>query len=291
MTLSASTFGEEWRGVASQTTTEEVLPIKTPSRWLTVGGEEGLPISLMVPGEERKRSSDVRAPVERKWGLKHQWSLHSPLLGTWRERVEDRWGQQRWERLEVGFKDNEIHSVQSLSRVWLFATPWTAGHQASLSITNSQSLLKLMSIQSVMPSNHLILCCPLQYHWLQPISGFQSGSQGWVGPTSSLQDNLLPGSGCGDPWILPTSLVVMNPPEPGDRPSTFPSFSGRCCCYSVIKSCPTFYDPMDCSMPGFPVLHYLLEFDQTHVHWIGNAILSSHPPWPASPPAFTLSQY
>ena len=52
-------------------------------------------------------------------------------------------------------------SIQSLSRVRLFATPWTAAHQASLSITSSQSLLKLMSIQSVMPSNHLILCCPL----------------------------------------------------------------------------------------------------------------------------------
>ena len=52
-------------------------------------------------------------------------------------------------------------SVQSLSRVQLFATPWTAGCQASLSITNSQSLFKLMSIQSVMPSSHLILCHPL----------------------------------------------------------------------------------------------------------------------------------
>ena len=52
-------------------------------------------------------------------------------------------------------------SVQSLSRVWLFATPWTAARQASLSITNSQSVLKLMSIESVMLSNHLILCCPL----------------------------------------------------------------------------------------------------------------------------------
>ena len=52
-------------------------------------------------------------------------------------------------------------SVQSLSRVRLFATPWTAACQASLSITNSQSLPKLMSIESVMPSNHLILCCPL----------------------------------------------------------------------------------------------------------------------------------
>ena len=51
--------------------------------------------------------------------------------------------------------------IQSLSHVWLFVTPWTAAHQASLSITNSLSLLKLMSIKSVMPSNHLILCCPL----------------------------------------------------------------------------------------------------------------------------------
>ena len=48
-----------------------------------------------------------------------------------------------------------------LSRVRLFATPWTAARQASLSITNSRSLLKLMSTESVMPSNHLILCCPL----------------------------------------------------------------------------------------------------------------------------------
>ena len=52
-------------------------------------------------------------------------------------------------------------SVLSLSRVKLFVTSWTAAHQASLSITNSQSLLKLTSIESVMPFNHLILCCPL----------------------------------------------------------------------------------------------------------------------------------
>ena len=55
----------------------------------------------------------------------------------------------------------QFSSVQSLSHVQLFATPWTAACQASLSITNSRSLLKLMSIESVMPSNHLILCCPL----------------------------------------------------------------------------------------------------------------------------------
>ena len=63
-----------------------------------------------------------------------------------------------------------ISSVQLLSLAWLFATPWTAVHQASMSITNSQSLLKFMSIESVMPSNHLILCCPL----LLPSSIFHS---------------------------------------------------------------------------------------------------------------------
>ena len=54
-----------------------------------------------------------------------------------------------------------LHAVQSLCDVRLFATQWTAAHQASLSVTNSWSLLKFMSIKSVMPSNHLTLCCPL----------------------------------------------------------------------------------------------------------------------------------
>ena len=55
----------------------------------------------------------------------------------------------------------QFSSVQSLSRVWLFVTPWTAARQASLSITNSQNLPKLKSIESVMPSSYLILCLPL----------------------------------------------------------------------------------------------------------------------------------
>ena len=54
----------------------------------------------------------------------------------------------------------QFSSVQSLSRVWLFVTPWIAARQASLSITNSQSSPRLLSIESVMPSNHLILCHP-----------------------------------------------------------------------------------------------------------------------------------
>ena len=64
----------------------------------------------------------------------------------------------------------QFSSVQSLSCVRLFATPWTAAHQTSLSTANSQSSLKLMSIESVMPSNHLILCC----HLLLPPSIFPS---------------------------------------------------------------------------------------------------------------------
>ena len=56
---------------------------------------------------------------------------------------------------------SQFSSAQLFSRVQLFATPWTAAHQASLSITNSWSIFKLISIALVMPSNHLILCCPL----------------------------------------------------------------------------------------------------------------------------------
>ena len=66
-----------------------------------------------------------------------------------------------WEGSTVRRGGKLISSVQSLSLVWLFVTPWTAARPASLSITNSRGLLKLMSIESVMPSNHLILCHPL----------------------------------------------------------------------------------------------------------------------------------
>ena len=68
------------------------------------------------------------------------------------------------------FLKHQVSSVQSLSHVWLLGTPWTAAHQASLSITNSQSLPKLISSELVMPSNHLILCRPL----LLPCSIFPS---------------------------------------------------------------------------------------------------------------------
>ena len=63
-----------------------------------------------------------------------------------------------------------------------------------------------------------------------------------------------------------------------------------CCCFSVTKSCPTLCDPMDCSMPGFIVLHCLPEFAQIHVHWINDGIQPSHPLLPSSPWDSLVSQ-
>ena len=62
-------------------------------------------------------------------------------------------------------------------------------------------------------------------------------------------------------------------------------------CCSITQLYLTLCDPMDCSMPGFPILHYLLEFAQTHVHWTGDAIQPSHPLLSLSPPSFNLSQH
>ena len=59
----------------------------------------------------------------------------------------------------------------------------------------------------------------------------------------------------------------------------------------VAKFCPTLCNPMDCNMPGSSVLHYPLMFAQTHVHWVSDAIQSSHPLSPPSPPAFSLSEH
>ena len=76
------------------------------------------------------------------------------LVKTWSQYI-----LPTWLKFLSGF--HQFSSVQSLSRVWLFATPWIAARQASLSITNSWSSPKLMCIESVMPSSHLILCRPL----------------------------------------------------------------------------------------------------------------------------------
>ena len=80
------------------------------------------------------------------------WNWNQKSTAT----VDETGNMYEWNNL-----NKTILTVQSLSHVQLFATPWTEACQASLSITNFQSLLKLMSIESVMPSNHLILCRPL----------------------------------------------------------------------------------------------------------------------------------
>ena len=108
----------------------------------------------------------LRRMVSESEGIKEMYSVNkfSKVLSF----------QKAVKRNTVCFSDNIIEvqfsSVQSLSRVRLFVTPWTAARQASLSITNSWSLLKLMSVESVMPSKHLTLCRPL----LPPPSVFPS---------------------------------------------------------------------------------------------------------------------
>ena len=85
------------------------------------------------------------------------------LLHCWWEckLIQSLW-KMVWRFLKnLGIKPPPVSQVQSLSHVWLFATPWITARQASLSISNSRSLLKLMTIESLMPSSHLILGCPL----------------------------------------------------------------------------------------------------------------------------------
>ena len=89
--------------------------------------------------------------------------IHSPKFQGLKIRktsMSHSWSQPKASLLS-SFRLRSFSSVQSLIGVWLFATPRTAAHQASLSITNSWSLLKLISVESVMPSNHFILCRPL----------------------------------------------------------------------------------------------------------------------------------
>ena len=131
-------------------------------------------------------------------------------------------------------------SVQSFSAVRFFVTPWTVERQASLSTTNSQSLLKLMSIESVGPSNHLILCRPRL---------------------------LLPS-------IFPSIRVLSSESVLHIRWPKYWSFSfsiSPSSEYFNFMSCLTLCNPTDCSTPGFSVHHQLPELTQTHVHQVGDA--------------------
>ena len=96
-------------------------------------------------------------PVSPSVTLSHQEASISPLSLS----LEVRQNENHNHRKLIKLTTWTTVPFNSLSRVQLFATPWTAAHQDSLFNTNSESLLKLTSIESMMPSNHLILCCPL----------------------------------------------------------------------------------------------------------------------------------
>ena len=98
----------------------------------------------------------------------------------------------------------------------------------------------------------------------------------WYIPTDNEQDGI---------FLMGFAYLILNGSFATDPHFTEVQFS------SVTQSCPNLCDPTDCSSLGFLVVHYLLEFTQTHVHWVGDAIQPSHPLSSPSPPTFNLSQH
>ena len=141
-----------------------------------------------------------------------------------------------------------------LIRVWLFVTPWTVAHQAPLSMEFSRQ-----EYWSGLP-------CPPPGHLQEP--GTEPTSP--VSPAG--QEGSLPLCHVGSPLMLLLLIIV------------------KCMMWGRDLNL-TLCDPMDCSTPGLPVHHQLLEFTQTHVRWVGDAIQPSHPLSSPSPPAFNLSQH
>ena len=85
--------------------------------------------------------------------------------------------------------------------------------------------------------------------------------------------------------------TVQNSDDLRERQSQLINLNCFCCCYSIAKLCPTLGDPMNCSTPGFSVLHQLPELAQTHVHQVSDATQPADPLSSPSPPAFSLSQH
>ena len=130
---------------------EEIKPINSKGNqpWIFIG----------------KTDAEAEAPILWSPDPKGPFIGKDPDTGQdWRQEekgiTEDEMVGWHYQRNAHEFEQT-LNSVQLLSHVLLFATPWTAALQASLSITNSRSLLRLTSIESVMPPSHLILCCPL----------------------------------------------------------------------------------------------------------------------------------
>ena len=123
-----------------------------------------LPLAIKIVAQTVRRLLKMRETQVRSLGwedpLKKEIATHSSTLAKKTPLMEDPGGLQSM-GLQSRTRLSDFSSVQLLSRVRLFATPWIAARQAFLSITNSRRLLKLKPIEWVMPSSHLILCCPL----------------------------------------------------------------------------------------------------------------------------------
>ena len=134
-----------------------------------------------------------------------------------------------------------ISSVQSLSHVWLFAAPWTAAHQTSLSINNSQSLLKLMSMESVMPVYILLI----SRRPIDKILDFKYFT--WYIPRIRTAYKKLVFKLCNL-----TSLRMSKFFHVGEKEQLCFTLSRKCICLHVklLQACPTLYD---CSLPDYPV--------------------------------------
>ena len=169
-------------------------------------------------------------------------------------------------------------------------TPWTAAHQASLSFTVSHSLPKLMSVESVMPSNHLILCHPLPllpsiFPSIRVFSNESALCIRWP-KCWSFSFNISPSN--EHPGLISFRMDWLDLlAVQGTLKSLLQHHSSKASVQfsSVTQSCPTVFDPMNCSTPGLPVHHQLPEFTQTHVHRVSDAIQPSHPLSSPSPPA------
>ena len=173
--------------------------------------------------------------------------------------------------------------LSRFSSVWLFATPWTIA-QAPLSMGFSRQehrsgLPCLQEIFLIQGSNPHLLCLlhcrQILYHWATGEAHIPLLCR-----RNAVKVEFCVTAGRGQPWGSKDKSFI---------PSSVNNLLGCCC--SVAQSCLTLCDSMDCSMRGFPVLHYLPEFAQTYVHGAGDAIQPPHPLLSPTPPAFNLSQH
>ena len=105
-------------------------------------------------------------------------------------------------------------------------------------------------------------------------------------------ENISANQGYCSHWLLTSCILQMHSlVNVTSCCLWFTTLQGMTQFSSVVQSCPTLCDPMDCRTPGLPVHHQLLEFTQTHVHWVSDAIQPSHPRSSPSPPTFNLSQH